>query len=488
MIFVLWQVIGQLNDSAEKHLAAQEQVALDLMGALGRMALITNEYADMQPYFDNIQRDPRVVMALLADAKGRVVAGTDITVLGRNIDTLTPNKEAYWREGVLSSPTGKIGKLIIEFSNASMLEARAHAQSLGITVALIGTVVTALVGLLMGWLLTKRLEQLTIAAKHFSEGNLDVRTNMKGRDEVARLSLSFNTMAERLAADQVQLRKANEELESEVARRTSDLTDALENLKHAQEEIVHQEKLASLGSLVAGVAHELNTPLGIGVTAASSIHERTLDFQSVIKQGAIRRSSLDEYTDFINEGSHLLLKNLHKAAELISSFKQIAVDQSSENRRKFNLLETIYAVINMLSPMLNKHQHIVEVNVDQSIVMDSYPGPLEQIITNFIANSLTHAFHDAEQGRIIISASFFGENQIEIFYTDDGAGISPENLPKIFDPFFTTKLGSGGSGLGLHIAYNLTTGVLGGHLEVESRLKAGTTFRLKLPRVVSKDV
>jgi two-component system, NtrC family, sensor kinase len=483
MVFVLWQVIGHLNDSADKQLTAQEQVALDLMGALGRTAIFTSEYADMQPYFDNIKRDPRVVMALLADSNGKVVAGTDISILGKNISALSPKKNAYWRENKLSGSSGPIGKLIIEFSNATLLEAQSHAKNLGITIAAVGMIAIASIGLLMGWILTKRLEQLTSAAEQLSAGNLKVRTNMKGRDEVAMLSATFNEMAERLASEQEKLRLANEELESKVSQRTSELTAALAHLKQAQEEIVQQEKLASLGALVAGIAHELNTPLGIGVTAASSIHDRTLNFQNDINEGAIRRSSLDEYINFVNDGSSLLLKNLDRASKLITNFKQIAVDQSSDSRRKFNLRETVLTVMNMLSPLLKKHQHSIEVEVDPNIVMDSYPGPFEQIITNMITNSLKHAFKNITQGKITISASLFDENQVEIYFSDNGSGISPENLPKIFDPFFTTEMGNGGSGLGLNIVHNLATGTLGGRLDVESKVNSGTTFRLKLPLV-----
>ncbi|MFZ6815689.1 ATP-binding protein [Undibacterium sp. Rencai35W] len=281
----------------------------------------------------------------------------------------------------------------------------------------------------------------------------------------------------------------NTSLEHRVSERTSELevantelTIVLENLQRAQHELLRTEKMAALGSLVAGVAHELNTPIGISVTVASTMQQQT---EAILQgmQSGMRRSTLDEFLQNSRAGTDILMRNLSKASELIVSFKQVAVDQTSANRRLFILDETVAENVLTLGPTIRKTRHEVVCDIPPKIMMDSYPGPLGQVLTNLINNAFIHAFDTDARGIVSISATMDESDTVTIVLTDNGKGIPEENLGRIFDPFFTTKLGQGGSGLGLNIVYNLVTGVLDGKITVESVINQGTTFTMSLPRL-----
>ena len=281
----------------------------------------------------------------------------------------------------------------------------------------------------------------------------------------------------------------NVTLERRVSERTHELEEAnneltvvLENLQRAQQELLRTEKMAALGSLVAGVAHELNTPIGTSVTVASTLQEQTDDILQQYSLG-LRKSSLEEYLKNARMGTDLLLRNLSKASELVTSFKQVAVDRTSANRRVFALHEMVSELILTLGPMIRKTKHEVVSDIPEKMMMDSYPGAMGQVMTNLINNAFIHAFGGDGRGTVMISARFFDVDRIEIVVKDNGKGILPVNLGRIFDPFFTTRLGQGGSGLGLNIVYNLIKDVLGGDISVDSVVGKGTTFTILLPRV-----
>ena len=286
------------------------------------------------------------------------------------------------------------------------------------------------------------------------------------------------------------IKQLNESLELRVRERTTaleasnhELAGALGSLKAAQDELIRTEKLAALGSLVAGIAHELNTPIGNGVTVASTLFERTRTFAETIQSGAIKRSTLNDYVDTAQTASDLLLRNLSRARDLVTSFKQVAIDQTSDQRRRFDLRTVIEEVIATLSPMTRKTPHRIHLELADNLSLDSYPGPLGQIITNFMTNALHHAFDGLPPGCMRITSRALPEHCVEIVFSDDGQGIAEENLGRIFDPFFTTKLGKGGSGLGLNIVHNIATGMLGGKLSVSSQPGQGTVFTLTMPLV-----
>lgn len=287
---------------------------------------------------------------------------------------------------------------------------------------------------------------------------------------------------------QHRIEQLNETLESRVQERTAalaasnrELADALDSLKCAQGELVRSEKLAALGSLVAGIAHELNTPIGNGVTVASTLLERSREFAEDVSAGSLKRSTLNAFVDTARDASALLLRNLDQAHQLVTSFKQVAVDQTSDQRRVFDLRTVLEEVIATLAPMTRKTPYRIELDLAPQITLDSYPGPLGQIITNLMTNALNHAFEQRPQGTIRLSTRALPDKQVEIVFSDDGNGIPEEHRSRIFDPFFTTKLGKGGSGLGLNIVHNIASAVLGGRINLHSHVGAGTSFALTIP-------
>jgi ligand-binding sensor domain-containing protein/signal transduction histidine kinase len=253
------------------------------------------------------------------------------------------------------------------------------------------------------------------------------------------------------------------------------------NMKHMESNLIQSEKLAALGALVAGVAHELNTPIGNGLTVASTLCESCSDIKQAMKRG-LTRSALDQFIADVDEGAQLVNRNLMRASELVTSFKQVAVDRTSAQRRKFSLQDMIHEICFTASPIFKFTPYILDVVVKDDIVMDSYPGPLGQVITNLLNNTVIHAFDGRDHGRVVVTAENM-VNGVIISVSDDGVGISSENQAKIFDPFFTTKLGLGGNGLGMHIVHNIVTGVLGGTIHFTSTVGRGTCFVVSIPKV-----
>ncbi len=267
--------------------------------------------------------------------------------------------------------------------------------------------------------------------------------------------------------------------EAQLQEKAQQLEQTLHNLQQAEAQLIQTEKMAALGGLVAGIAHEINTPIGIGVTAASLLMEKTNAFSERFQSGTMKRSDLEKFLDMAQQSSRMTLSNLERAAAMIQSFKQVAVDQSSESRRVFNFRIYLEEILLQLSPKLRATKHIVNVQGDPDLILNSYPGALSQIVTNLVMNSLLHAYPPDQPGQITLTFRQ-AEEQVIFEYADDGSGIASENLSKIFEPFFTTKRGQGGSGLGLHIVYNLVTQKLGGTIQCESQPGKGTKFVIKL--------
>ncbi|GEO36600.1 hypothetical protein SAE02_07480 [Skermanella aerolata] len=258
---------------------------------------------------------------------------------------------------------------------------------------------------------------------------------------------------------------------------------AYDRLHQAQDSLLQAEKMAALGSLVAGVAHEINTPIGTALTAASHLGERTADFRALLQGGKLKKSDADRYLETATESSAIMVATIGRAAELIQSFKQVAVDQSTDIRRGFNLAEYIGEILLSLRPRLRQTAHTVSVDCPDDLEIDSYPGALSQVLTNFVMNSLVHGFAEGRAGRITLCARLQQPDVVSIRYSDTGKGIPEKNLGKIFEPFFTTRRGSGGTGLGLHIVFNIVAQSLGGTIAVESIEGQGASFILTIPRV-----
>ncbi len=285
-----------------------------------------------------------------------------------------------------------------------------------------------------------------------------------------------------------EIRELNAHLEQRVIERTEELQQAneelaytLETLNKAQEELVRSEKLAALGSLVAGIAHELNTPIGNSLMVASTLADQANALAQSYRSNGLKRSALEAYIDDAGKAGDILVRNLQRAADLVNGFKQVAIDQTSSQRRKFSVAEVVSEIMLTLWPTLKKTSFIVKQKIPDALMMDSYPGPLGQVLTNLVNNALLHGFEGKQSGLVTIEAKLTGDGWMELSVTDDGLGIPVSNLNRIFDPFFTTKLGAGGSGLGLNITHNIVTGILGGRIRVHSEMGAGSAFFLTLP-------
>jgi len=283
--------------------------------------------------------------------------------------------------------------------------------------------------------------------------------------------------------------KLNQDLELRVEDRTrilkrtnSELSDTIGTLNETMEQLVHSEKLAALGSLVAGIAHELNTPIGNALMASSSLSDFTAQIKSDLATDSIKKSTLENFLNDAAAASSITYRNLERASELISSFKQVAADQSSSQRRQFKLYDLVNEILLTLQPQTKKLPITINTSIAQEIELDSYPGPLGQVISNLVINAVIHGFEEGEAGVITITVEEL-DHELSIQVSDNGHGIEEALISKLFDPFYTTKLGQGGSGLGLHIVHNITTEVLHGTVSVNTTLGEGTEFTITIPRV-----
>ena len=304
----------------------------------------------------------------------------------------------------------------------------------------------------------------------------------QARDEIGEMARAVAVFRENAIAR----RKAENELRASKEHAEK----ALEDLREAQQNLIAAEKLAALGGLVAGVAHEVNNPIGISLTVASSFARKCEDFAHEVGCGPLRRSRLDEFLETGRDAASQLVANLQRAGELVQSFKQVAVDRSHAERRQFDLRESTDQIIASLRPVLKKSHVALTIDIPAGIIMDSYPGAYGQVLTNLFLNSVIHAFPNGRDGSIMVEARQFraeSRDDVDIFIADDGIGMTDEVQRRALDPFFTTRRNEGGTGLGLHIIFNLVTQQLGGRLTFESRLGWGTRFRVTIPRVAPSD-
>jgi PAS domain S-box-containing protein len=290
-----------------------------------------------------------------------------------------------------------------------------------------------------------------------------------------------------VAAEEITDRKRAEaalRASEQATRQARDAAEAaLRNLQETQNSLIEAEKHAALGRLVAGVAHEINNPVGTSLTVASALERRTAMIAAELAQGTLKRSGLHDFLETSREASLQLVANLGHAAELIQAFKQVATDRSHSNQRVFNLGDLTEQVVRSLRPGLGQKNLTLKVECQSDLAIDSYPGPYGLVLTNLFLNSVAHAFPDGNGGTIGIKVQSAGKDNVEIVVSDDGCGMSPVVRRNAFDPFFTTRRDRGSTGLGLHIVHNIVTNCLGGRLQLDSEPGEGTRIRLVLPRV-----
>jgi signal transduction histidine kinase len=336
------------------------------------------------------------------------------------------------------------------------------------------------IGIAIASSISAPLNELKTAMHAIVSGDYERRVRgVEARDEIGEMARAVevfreNALARRRAEDE--LRKSKEDAEQ-----------ALSELRNTQQSLIEAEKLAALGGLVAGVAHEVNNPVGISLTVASSLARRCDTFGKEIADGQLRRSRLVEFVDGNREAADQLVANLQRAGELIQSFKQVAVDRSYEQRRGFDLLHSTEQILASLRPGLRRAQVELITEIPDAIFMDSYPGAYGQVLTNLVLNAVNHGFADGLSGTIRLEARRLGANQVEISFSDDGAGMVENVQRRAFEPFFTTRRNQGGTGLGLHIVYNIVTRRLGGRIVLASAPGRGTTFRITVPLVAPRD-
>lgn len=355
------------------------------------------------------------------------------------------------------------------------------------------------------------LRQFIYAAHSVAQGDRNIWLDDTRYDELGELAASFlemqrsirqhtsqltceiyqkNQTQQKLEKAHHSLQEVNNQLELRVLQRTAslelaneELSDTLERLKETQDQLVEAEKMSSLGGLVAGVAHEINTPVGICLTAASSLQD---DLKALRKRYQNKEMSEQDFNDFLEaaeEGLAMLISNNRRASTLIQSFKQVAVDQSSDERRHFVLRSYIDEILFSLQPRLKSTGHHITVQCPESIEMASCPGSLSQVLTNLIMNSVIHGFEDKAHGQIQISVTQ-DDSHLALVYQDDGCGMDDSAVQKVFDPFYTTKRGAGGSGLGAHLVYNLVTQKLKGSIRCTSAPGQGVCFTMILPLAI----
>lgn len=303
----------------------------------------------------------------------------------------------------------------------------------------------------------------------FQNQGIHTPVDWNSDDEIGKLVATFNTAQEQQMEHEQVLTKAKEAAEQ-----------ALNHLKEAQSQLVESEKMASLGSLVAGISHEINTPLGVARTSSSHVQDALIKLEKTFNEGALTKNDMQSFIEISKDGLNLMTSNLMRANELMTSFKQVSADQSHDEIRPFNLYEYLQETLYTLKPNLKRYNISVVVDCDKQFVISSLPGAFSQIITNLIMNSLNHAYEPEDQGSIHIQVINHDDN-FTLIYQDDGKGMSDDTRKRIFDPFFTTKRGSGGTGLGMHIIYNLITHKLHGTIEVKSQIDNGCQFTMKLP-------
>lgn len=362
---------------------------------------------------------------------------------------------------------------------------------------------TLLVCLFLGVLISLRFQRILLAplsqlvqtTKAISQQkDYSIRVKSQGEDEFSTLSNSFNNMLDEIEAHyqkqmlvEEEIRQLNLNLENKVKQRTTELEgankylkNALSNLEHSNNQLIEQEKMASLGGLVAGIAHEINTPLGISVTAISHVKYLIKNLEEKFENKIITTNYMREFLTDIAKGIDISTYNLDRAADLVSNFKLIAVDQSSDQVRTVFLNAYLHEIVLSMNPTLKRFQHKIQIHCDENLQIQCRAGALVQIITNLIMNSVIHGFENIPEGIIKISAAV-EDKSIHLCFEDNGAGMSKAAMSQLFEPFYTTKRGKGGSGLGAHLVYNLVTQGLNGKISTSSEIGKGLKYDIEFP-------
>jgi signal transduction histidine kinase len=433
-----------------------------------------------------LQTQSEGILVFLGDEGKLIVASSrpDLVATGTLVETLEKKyllmEKSYFDYGFSSD-------VFVQFATLTPIsriqELNRSISETGRTQRALAHVIMILVTMMIVIWLVGHIQEFTKEMLNFSRDKLGLESvEVKGGDQLQVMKSQFRLLANEIAESRHQESERKEELQEA----NKALWQSLVMVKRTQAQLVESEKMAALGGLVAGVAHEINTPVGIGITAASFLQRRSADTARLLADEKLKKSELDAYFVEAVESSDMILANLNRAAKLIRSFKQIAVDQASESQRSFYLKEYVDQVLTSFHHRLKSTTHSVSVSCPDELKCNSYPGVLSQIITNFIENSLVHGFKEKEAGKMFIDISSV-DGGVVFRYKDNGEGMSDANRKHIFEPFFTTARGDGWSGLGMHIVYNLVTQTLGGTIECRSEPGAGVEFIITFPPTKKED-
>jgi signal transduction histidine kinase len=480
---LIWPSLGKSREAFTAMLVAANAYYLSLATASAEEARRNTETIEQTiPVMIDLADNDLQRLALQRLSARAVALNDGLTKLSEQLATRT----ALLRNTIDASQTeasGSIDELSVKMRQREQKAQETFDQTLAdisrkvlsIAVIFLGIIITA--GVLIALSIRLPLQQIVTAMQAITSGDYNRRVQGTGaKDEVGAMARAVEVFRENAVAKR--------ETEDELRASKEKAENALFELNAAQQNLIDAERLAALGGLVAGVAHEVNNPIGISLTVASSFARRTEMFEAELNSGTgLRRSQLEEFVRTSRDAAQQLVSNLHRAGELIQSFKQVAADRSHAERRQFSLSEATDQIIASLRPALKKASIALSVEVPEGLTIDGYPGSYGQILTNLFLNAANHAFADGRSGTISISARPRGSDDVEIIFADNGSGMTPDVQRQAFDPFFTTRRNEGGTGLGLHIVYNLVTQQLGGRMMLDSRLGQGTTFRIIIPRV-----
>jgi signal transduction histidine kinase len=480
---LIWPTLGKSREAFTAMLVAANAYYLSLATASAEEARRNTETIERTiPVMIDLA-DNDLQRIALQRLKGRAEALRD--GLGKLSDQLATRTDLL-RNSIDASQADTIGAidgLSVKMRQREQIAQTTFDNTLGaisrnvLLIAAFFLAVIVIAGSIIALSIRLPLQQLMTSMRTITSGDYEREVQgTRATDEVGAMARAVEVFRENAIAKrdtETELRESKEKAES-----------ALLELNATQQNLIDAERLAALGGLVAGVAHEVNNPIGISLTVASSFARRADMFDAELRGDTpLRRSQLVDFVGSARDAAQQLVANLHRAGELIQSFKQVAVDRSHAERRQFSLGEATDQIIASLRPVLKRAPITVSIDVPDGLLVDGYPGSYGQILTNLFLNAVNHAFPDGSGGAISIAARMRGVDDIEIIFTDNGAGMTPDVQRQAFDPFFTTRRNEGGTGLGLHIVYNLVTQQLGGRMMLDSRLGQGTTFRIIIPRI-----
>ena len=394
----------------------------------------------------------------------------------------------------ISHNSVNIGELRVDANYQDIYAKLWHKAGVILLTQFIKTMLAALAIIaIVYWFITRHIYKIADYATDFSLANLDKELELDGRrknrDELDGLVEALNNMrlilknefGLRLESEQ-QLSEFNHHLERKIQQRTIELEESLAQLKETQATLVQSEKMVALGQLVAGIAHEINTPLGISITANSVMLENTKNMEKKLEQGGLTKQQLADFVKDQTDTGNMLQRNLMRSVDLIKSFKSVAVNQTNDSLLQCNISQLVNEILATVQTMFKAKDYSIRLDVPDDLQLVTYPGAWTQILTNLLMNSHVHGFEESLSGEILIKIETM-PNQYRLIYQDNGKGIPEQILNKVFDPFVTTKRGKGGSGLGLNILFNLVFEKLGGAVKVEN-LAQGCQFVIDCPRTI----